>query len=84
MVLGKGLELLNVNCGRYEVTLQLFAHDTALVADSDGKLCRVVSEFGRACESRKLRVEVGNSKHIRYSRYGNGGQLHAIPNGKPL
>ena len=84
MVLGKGLELLNVNCGRYEVTLQLFADDTALVADSDVKLCRVVSEFGRICESRKLKAEVGKSKLIRCSRYGNGGQMHAIPNGKPL
>ena len=29
------------------------------------------SEFGRACEKRKLKVNVGKSKVIRYSRYGN-------------
>ena len=36
-VLGKGLELLSANGGRL-----LFADDTALVADSEEKLCRLV------------------------------------------
>ena len=36
----------------------LFADDTALVADSEEKLCGLVSEFGRVCERRKLRVNV--------------------------
>ena len=35
----------------------LFADDTALVADSE-KLCRLVSEFGTACDRRKSRVNV--------------------------
>ena len=43
----------------------LFADDTALVADSEEKLCRLVSEFGRVCERKKLRVNIGK-------RYGNG------------
>ena len=47
----------------------LFADDTALVADSKEKLCRLVSEFGRVCERRKLRVNVCKSKVIWYSRY---------------
>ena len=34
--------------------------------------CRLVSEFGRACERRKLRANVGKSKVMRCSRYGNG------------
>ena len=38
------------------IPLLLFADDTALVADSEEKLCRLVSEFGIACERRKLRV----------------------------
>ena len=29
---------------------------------SEEKLCRLVSEFGRVCERRKLRVNVGRSK----------------------
>ena len=67
-VLGKGLELLNANGGRSEINQLLFADDTALVADSENKLCRLVSEFGRVCERRKLRVNVGKSKVMRCSR----------------
>ena len=32
-VLENGLELLNVNCGIFQITQLLFADDTALVAD---------------------------------------------------
>ena len=45
--------------------------DPALVADLE-KLCRQVSEFGRVCK-RKLRVNVGKSKVMRCSMYGDGG-----------
>ena len=54
-VLGKGLELLSANGSRVEVNQLLFADDTALVANSEKKLCRLVSEFGRIYERRKLR-----------------------------
>ena len=37
-VLGKGLELLSVNGGRFDINQLLFVDDTALVADSDEKL----------------------------------------------
>ena len=72
-VLGKGLELLSANGGRFKTNQLLFVDDTALVADSEEKLCRLLSEFGRVCERRKLRVNVGKSKVVRCSRYGNGG-----------
>ena len=49
-VLGKGLELLSANNGRCEINQQLFADVTTLVADSEEKLCRLVSEFGREFE----------------------------------
>ena len=49
-VLGKWLEFLRANGGRLEINQQLFADDAALVADSEEKLCRFVSEFGRVCE----------------------------------
>ena len=39
-VLGKRLELLSANGGRFEINQLLFADDTALVADSEDKLCR--------------------------------------------
>ena len=55
-VLEKGLELLSANGGRFEVNQLLFADDTALVADSEEKLCRQVSEFGRVCEGKKVEL----------------------------
>ena len=46
------------------------------MSDSEEKLCRLVSEFGRVCERRKLRVNVGKNKVMRCSRFGNGGRIH--------
>ena len=46
MVLGKWLDLLSANGGRFEINQLSFADDTALVADSEEKLCRLVSEVG--------------------------------------
>ena len=43
-----------------------------------------MSEFGRVCERRKLRVNVGKSKVMRCSRYGNGNRMHMILNDEPL
>ena len=43
-VLVKGMELLSVNGGRFEINQLLF------FVDSAKKLCRLVSEFGRVCE----------------------------------
>ena len=72
-----------MNGGRFEINQLLFADDTALVADTEEKLCRLVSEFGRVCE-RKLRVNVGKSKVMRCSMYGNEDQMHVILNGELL
>ena len=65
-VLEKGLKLLSANVGRFEINQLLLADDTALVADSDEKLCRLVSEFGRVYERRKLRVNIGKNKVMRW------------------
>ena len=43
-----------MNDGRFEINQLLFADDTALVADSEEKLWRLVSEFGRVCELKSL------------------------------
>ena len=56
-VLVKGLELMRANGGRFEINQLLFADDIALVADSEEKLGRLVSEFGRVCERRKVESE---------------------------
>ena len=42
-VLGKGLEPLSVNGGRFEINQLLFGDDTALVADSEENLCSLVT-----------------------------------------
>ena len=83
-VLGKGVELLSVNGGRSEINQLLFANDTALVADSEEKLCRLVSEFGTVCKGRKLRVNVGKSKVLKCSTYVNVGRMPARQNDEPL
>ena len=83
-VLGKGLELLSVNDGKFEINQLLFADDTALVADSEQKLGRLVTEFGRVCERRKLRVNVGKSKVMRCSRHVNVGRMNVRLNGDQL
>ena len=83
-MLGKGRELLSANGGTFEINQLLFADDTALVAESQDKLCRLVSEFGRVCERRKLRVNVCKRKVMRCSRYGIGGRMHVILDGEPL
>ena len=83
-VIGKGLELLSAKDGRFEINQLLFADDTALVADTEEKVCRLVSEFGRVCERRMLKVNVGKNKVMRCSRYGNGDRMHVILNGEPL
>ena len=44
----------------------------------------LVSEFGRACERRKLRLNIDKSEVMRSSRYGNDGRLHVILKGEPL
>ena len=44
----------------------------------------MLNEFGRVCERRKLRVNVGKSKVMRCSRYGNGDRLHVMLKGEPL
>ena len=69
-MLGKWLELLCANGGRFEVNQLLFADDIAVVADSEEK-CRLVSEFGRVRARRKLRENVGKSKLMRRSSYEN-------------
>ena len=81
MVFGKGPELLSGNGGMFEINQLLFADDTTLLADSEEKLCRLVIAFGRICERRKLKVNVGKSKVMRCSRYGNGDRMHVILNG---
>jgi len=83
-VMSRGAELLEGNGVSWQVSQLLFADDTALVADSEEKLRRLVVEFGIVCERRKLRVNVGKSKVMRCSRNGVVGTLDIRLNGEVL
>ena len=43
-----------------------------------------MTEFGRVCEGRKLRVNVGRSKVMRWSRNEDGAGLNVMLNGEAL
>ena len=53
-----------------------------VVADSERKLCQLVTEFGRVCERRKLQVNVGKSKVMRCTRNEDGARLNVMLNGE--
>ena len=82
--LGRGLKLVDRNDNESELNQLLFADDAVVVADSERKLCQLVTEFGRVCERRKLRVNVGKSKVMRCSRNEDGARLNATLNGEAL
>ena len=67
-VLGRGACLLDERGARWKVCQLLFADDTALVADSEERLQRLVDEFARVCDRRKLRVNVNKGKVMRCAR----------------
>ena len=67
-VLGRGLKLADGIDNEWELNQLLFADDTVMVADSKRKLWQLVTKFGRVFERRKLRVNVGKSKVMRYKR----------------
>ena len=84
-VLERGASMQSVGDERaWEVSQLLFADDTALVADSSEKLQKLVTEFGKVCERRKLRVNVNKSKAIRFSRVEGQVDWGVSLNGKKL
>ena len=46
-VLGRGLNLVGGNDNEWELNQLLFADDTVVVADSERKLCQLVTKFGK-------------------------------------
>ena len=82
----KRAETAECDCCRFEINYLLFADDdTALVlTERREKLCRLVCEFGGVCETKKLRLNVGKSKVMRCSRYGNGCRMYRSLNGETL
>ena len=81
-VLGRGLKLLR---RIWFADQLLFADDTTLVAASEKKLCRRLSEFGKIYERRKLlRANVGKSNVMRYSKLVYIWRIDAGLNGEQL
>ena len=52
--LGRGLKLVDGNDNEWELNQLLFTDDTLVVADSERKLCQLVTEFGWVFERSKL------------------------------
>ncbi|XP_068229349.1 uncharacterized protein [Palaemon carinicauda] len=84
LVLERGLKMIAGNNYEWETNQLLFADDTILVTDSEEKLGRLVTEFGRVCERRKLRINVGQSMVMRCTRRENGARLIVMLNGELL
>ena len=80
----RGLSLTGERGQNWVVNQVLFADDTALVADTEEALQQLVTEFGRVCERRKLKVNVGKSKVMRCTRRDVVGELRVNLGGERL
>ena len=78
------MTLVHGNDNEWELNQLLFVDETVVVADSEEKLCQLVTEFGRVCERRKLRVNVGKSKVMKFTRNEDGARLNVMLNGEVL
>ena len=79
-----GASMRDVDGQEWELSQILFADDTALVADSEEKLQKLVTEFDRVCERRKLRVNVSKSKVMCCSRREDGVRMNVRLKGELL
>ena len=52
MELWKGMKLMHVNGSWFDKKNLLFADGTALLADAQEKLCRLMGKFARICQRR--------------------------------
>ncbi len=83
-MLGRGLSLVNADGREWNLSQLLFADDTALVADSEGRLRKLVEEFGRMCKRRKLKVNGSKSKVMRCMRLVDGRRMNVALDGEVL
>ena len=84
LVLGRGLKLVDENDNGWELNQLLFVDNTVVMAGFERKLCQLVTEFGRVCERRKLRVIVGMSEVMRCTRNEDGTRLKVMLNEEAL
>ncbi len=83
-MLGRGLSLVNADGREWNLSQLLFADDTALVADSEGKLRKLVKEFGRVCKRRKLKVNESKSGVMKCTRLIDGRGTNVTLDGEVL
>ncbi len=83
-MLHRGLSLVNADGREWNLSQLLFADDTALVADSEGRLRQLVEEFGRVCKWRKLKVNGSKSKVTKCTRLVDGRRMNVALNGEVL
>ncbi len=82
--LGRGSSLVNADSREWNLSQLLFADDTALVADSEGRLRQLVEEFGRVCKRRKVKVNGSKSKGMKCMRLGDGRRMNVTLDGEVL
>ena len=83
-VQGRGLEMIDGMGRGWRMNQLLYADDTVLIDDSKENLQHLLSEFGRVCERRKLKVNVEKSKVMMCSRREDRANLNLSLNGKIL
>ncbi len=59
---------LNVRGVEQPLVASFYADDTVLMAEIEGMLQRIIDEFDRVCERRKLKVNTGKSKVMVFER----------------
>ena len=79
-VLGRGLKRVDGNDNEWELNQLLLWMILWWWQTQERKLCQLVTEFGRACERRKLRVSVGKSKVMRCTINEDGARLNVMLN----
>ena len=68
---GRGMKFRNLG---WEMKLVFHSDDTVLVAETREYLQHIENEFGRACDSMGLKINVGKSKALMVKK-GSDGKL---------
>ncbi len=75
-MLGRSLRQVNADGREWNLNQLLFTDDTALVADSEGRLRQLVEEFERGCKRKKLRLNELDSKVMKCTRRVDGRRMN--------
>ena len=79
-----GVKMWDSRSCEWKVEWLMFADDTVLVGDSEEKLDRLVQEFGRVCQRRKLKVNESKSKIMRIGKNGEENEVNISLNNRRM